>query len=137
VVVAVNPGQAAAALPAEYDIEISETHHRHKLDAPSGTALALAQAAAAGRGQSGAATLAGSRLGASTPRQAGQIGVAVMRGGDVVGEHEVRFLGGGEQLRLGHVATDRSIFARGALEAGAWLAAQAPGRYRMRDCFIR
>jgi len=93
--------------------------------------------AEAGRGQSGAAALAGSRLGASTPRQAGQIGVAVMRGGDVVGEHEVRFLGGGEQLRLGHVATDRSIFARGALEAGAWLAAQAPGRYRMRDCFIR
>jgi 4-hydroxy-tetrahydrodipicolinate reductase len=129
--------QAAAALPAEYDIEISETHHRHKLDAPSGTALALAQAAAAGRGQGGAAALAGSRLGASTPRQAGQIGLAVLRGGDVVGEHEVRFMGDGEQLRLGHTATDRSIFARGALEAGAWLAAQTPGRYRMQDCFIK
>jgi len=129
--------QAAAALPAEYDIEISETHHRQKLDAPSGTALALAQAAADGRGESGAAQLAGTRVGASKPRQAGQIGIAVMRGGDVVGEHEVRFLGGGEQLRLSHTATDRSIFARGALEAGAWLATQPAGRYRMQDCFIQ
>jgi 4-hydroxy-tetrahydrodipicolinate reductase len=128
--------QAARALPAEYDIEILELHHRDKRDAPSGTALALAQAAAEARG----ATLdaaeepqgAGWRTG---PRAAGQIGFAVLRGGDVVGEHEVWFLGKGERLHLGHVATDRAVFARGALRAGRWLASQAPGRYAMRDFF--
>lgn len=121
--------QAAAALPLDFDIEIFEAHHRHKVDAPSGTALVLADAAATGRGN-GPGRRAGSRSGA---RQAGEIGFSVVRGGDVVGEHEVRFLGIGEQLRLGHVATDRAIFARGALAAARWLSGQAPGRYQMSD----
>lgn len=121
--------QAAAALPAEFDIEIFEAHHRHKVDAPSGTALALADAAAAGRGN-GPARHSVDRAGT---RQSGVIGFSVVRGGDVIGEHEVRFLGTGEQLRLGHVATDRALFARGALAAARWLSVQPPGRYRMSD----
>ncbi|MEY2852983.1 MAG: 4-hydroxy-tetrahydrodipicolinate reductase [Pseudomonadota bacterium] len=121
--------QAAAALPAEFDIEILEAHHRHKVDAPSGTALVLADAAAAGRGD-GSERRSGDRSGA---RQAGDIGFSVVRGGDVIGEHEVRFLGSGEQLRLGHVATDRALFARGALAAARWLSGQSPGRYHMSD----
>ena len=124
--------QAAAALPLGYDIEIFETHHRHKVDAPSGTALALAQAAAAGRGTSlpQAPQLTGAVPGA---RERGAIGFAVARGGDVVGEHEVRFLGTGEQIKLAHVATDRNIFARGALAAALWLSGQGAGRYAMAD----
>lgn len=123
--------QAAAALPPDYDIEIFETHHRHKLDAPSGTALALGAAAAQGRGEPPAAPqLTGSTPG---PRPRGGIGYAVARGGDVVGEHEVRLLGAGEQLRLCHIATDRTIFARGALTAAAWVADRSPGLYSMGD----
>lgn len=124
--------RAAAALPASYDIEIFEAHHRHKVDAPSGTALALGEAAAAGRGESlpRPPQLSGATPGA---RGTGGIGFSVARGGDVVGEHDVRFLGAGEQLRLAHVATDRAIFARGAVSAACWLAKQPPGRYRMAD----
>lgn len=124
--------QAAAALPPGYDIEIVESHHRHKVDAPSGTALALGRAAAAGRGEAlpHAPALTGSAPG---PRSEGGIGFAVVRGGDVVGEHDVRFLGPGEQLRLSHIATDRAIFARGALTAAAWLAGRTPGLYGMAD----
>jgi 4-hydroxy-tetrahydrodipicolinate reductase len=123
--------QAARALPARYDMEITEAHHRHKVDAPSGTALALGEAAAAGRGLqlTRPVALTGSSPG---PRAAG-IGFSVIRGGDVVGEHDVRFLGAGEQLRLSHVATDRAIFAHGAVAASLWLAAQPPGMYRMAD----
>lgn len=123
--------RAARALPAGYDIEIVEAHHRHKVDAPSGTALALGEAAAAGRGIElpRPVPLTGSSPG---PRAAG-IGFGVVRGGDVVGEHDVRFLGPGEQLKLTHVATDRAIFARGAVAASIWLARQPPGRYRMAD----
>ncbi|MEP7314670.1 MAG: 4-hydroxy-tetrahydrodipicolinate reductase [Pseudomonadota bacterium] len=123
--------QAAAVLPLTYDIEVFETHHRHKVDAPSGTALALAQAAAAGRGTS----LPTPQLTGAVPgaREKGAIGFAVARGGDVVGEHEVRFLGTGEQIKFAHVATDRNIFARGALAAGLWLSNQRPGRYSMSD----
>jgi 4-hydroxy-tetrahydrodipicolinate reductase len=128
--------QAAQALPRGYDIEIIEAHHRDKLDAPSGTALALGAAAAAGRGSNLDAAAVYARRGHGAPRQAGQIGFAVMRGGDVVGEHEVCFLGDGERLLLGHSATDRSVFARGALLAGQWLAGKAAGRYAMRDVFI-
>ena len=124
--------RAAKALPVGYDIEIFEAHHRHKVDAPSGTALALARAAAEGRGE---------RLPARPqptgvqpgPRDTGGIGFSVVRGGDVVGEHEVRFLGQGEQLKLGHVATDRTIFARGALTGAAWLVGKPAGRYKMAD----
>jgi 4-hydroxy-tetrahydrodipicolinate reductase len=122
--------RAARALPDAFDIEIFETHHRHKVDAPSGTALALGEAAARGRGRHlPEAFPSGSRQGA---RDHG-IGFAVARGGDVVGEHDARFLGPGEQLRLSHVATDRAIFARGAVAAALWLADRPAGRYRMAD----
>lgn len=124
--------RAAGALPATYDIEIFEAHHRHKVDAPSGTALALGEAAARGRVERlpHPPTLTGARPGA---RATGGIGFSVVRGGDVVGEHDVRFLGAGEQLRLTHVATDRAIFARGAVAAAGWLVGRPPGRYRMAD----
>jgi 4-hydroxy-tetrahydrodipicolinate reductase len=122
--------QSAEVLPPGYDIEIVETHHRGKRDAPSGTALSLGAAAAQGRG----VTLTPPAMGAQ--RQAsGQIGFSSLRGGDVVGEHQVWFLGEGERLLLQHSATDRSVFARGALLAGQWLAGKAPGRYSMRDVF--
>jgi 4-hydroxy-tetrahydrodipicolinate reductase len=123
---------AAKALPADFDIEISEAHHRSKRDAPSGTALALGKAAAEARAQDLAKTAAVARHGESA-RRAGEIGFAVTRGGDIVGDHTVLFAGNGEQLTLGHRATDRAIFARGALKAAAWLTGQQPGRYWMRD----
>ncbi len=125
--------QAAAALPIEFDIEILETHHRLKRDAPSGTALTLARAAADARGIAAGEALAGAGSPRSGPRGPREIGFAVARGGDVVGEHDVRFLGPGEQIVLGHRATDRAIFARGALTAALWLAQQPAGRYEMRD----
>jgi 4-hydroxy-tetrahydrodipicolinate reductase len=123
---------ASRSLPLEYDIEIFEAHHRHKVDAPSGTALLLGEAAAEGRGQrlERPVSLTGAQPGA---RGAGGIGFSVVRGGDVVGEHDVRFLGTGEQLRLSHVATDRAIFARGALAAASWLVGRPAGRYTMAD----
>jgi 4-hydroxy-tetrahydrodipicolinate reductase len=122
---------AARSLPPDYDIEIFEAHHRHKVDAPSGTALLLGDAAAQGRGQrlERPVSLTGAQAGA----RAGGIGFSVVRGGDVVGEHDVRFLGTGEQLRLSHVATDRAIFARGALAAAGWLVGRPAGRYTMAD----
>lgn len=123
---------AARSLPPEYDIEIFEAHHRHKIDAPSGTALLLGDAAATGRGErlERPVSLRGSQSGARDP---GGIGFSVVRGGDVVGEHDVRFLGTGEQLCLSHVATDRGIFARGALAAASWLVGRPAGRYTMAD----
>ena len=121
---------AARALPAQFDIEIIEAHHRMKRDAPSGTALALGKAAAEGRGQS--FDLQEARQGGRA-RQGGEIGFAVVRGGDVVGEHAVLFAGMGESLTLSHRATDRTIFARGALRAAAWLASRPAGRYFMHD----
>ncbi|MGC8522001.1 MAG: 4-hydroxy-tetrahydrodipicolinate reductase [Steroidobacteraceae bacterium] len=124
---------AARVLPAAFDIEILETHHRMKRDAPSGTALALARAAGEGRGLTGQQALSGADGDRAGVRRAGQIGFAVLRGGDVVGEHDVRFLGPGETLVLGHRASDRSLFARGALTAALWLAQQPAGRYSMRD----
>jgi 4-hydroxy-tetrahydrodipicolinate reductase len=135
--------QAAAALPPTFDIEIVETHHRMKKDAPSGTALALGKAAAEGRGQP-----FGSAPGKGVPqpgtgvradgaaRQGTEIGFAVVRGGDIAGEHSVLFAGMGESLTLSHRATDRTIFARGALQAAVWLESRAPGRYFMRDLFL-
>ena len=123
--------QAANALPPQFDIEIVEAHHRMKRDAPSGTALALGKAAADGRGQPAQFALRGE----DTPRLGGEIGFAVVRGGDIVGEHSVLFAGMGESLTLSHRATDRAIFARGALQAAAWLEPRSPGRYFMRDLF--
>jgi 4-hydroxy-tetrahydrodipicolinate reductase len=122
--------QAAAALPEQFDIEIIEAHHWMKKDAPSGTALALGKAAAEGRNH----PLEPSRRDGA-PRQGSEIGFAVVRGGDLVGEHSVLFAGIGESLTLSHRATDRALFARGALQAAAWLQARAPGRYFMRDLF--
>jgi 4-hydroxy-tetrahydrodipicolinate reductase len=127
--------QAARQLPPGYDIEIVETHHRGKRDAPSGTALALAQAAAEGRGIDLAEHAVTARPAVGDPRDRNAIGMLSVRGGDVVGEHEVRFLGDGEQVRLGHSATDRSVFARGALVAGRWLSGQPAGRYTMTSFF--
>jgi 4-hydroxy-tetrahydrodipicolinate reductase len=127
--------RAARALPGVFDIEILESHHRHKVDAPSGTALALGAAAAQGRDQSLPAAI--SPTGAKPGAREDGIGFAVVRGGDVVGEHDVRFLGPGEQLRLTHLATDRAIFARGALAAAKWLCHQTPGRYRMADFLFK
>ncbi len=126
---------AAKALPATFDIEIVEAHHRMKRDAPSGTALALGNAAAVARRGTeltqNEVELA--RVGDSAPRREGEIGFAVTRGGDIVGEHTVLFAGNGERLTLSHSATERAIFARGALQAAAWLAGRPPGRYFMRD----
>lgn len=124
--------RAAQALPDTYDIEIFEAHHRHKVDAPSGTALALGDAAARGRNFAleRPVSLTGATHGERPP---GGIGFAVARGGDVVGEHDVRFLGAGEQLKLSHVATDRAIFARGALAAALWLIGRPANRYQMAD----
>jgi 4-hydroxy-tetrahydrodipicolinate reductase len=125
--------RAARALPAEFDVEIIEAHHRMKRDAPSGTALALARAAGEGRGLAPAEGLPGSTAGRIGPRREGEIGLAVVRGGDIVGEHTVLFAGPGEELRLSHRAGDRAIFARGALRAALWLRGQPPGRYGMSD----
>ncbi|MGH8209545.1 MAG: 4-hydroxy-tetrahydrodipicolinate reductase [Steroidobacteraceae bacterium] len=126
---------AAQALPVEFDIEIVEAHHRLKKDAPSGTALALGRAAAAGRGlaESEVVKAAAASTSRNGERRRGDIGFAVMRGGDIVGDHTVLFAGGGEQVTLGHRASDRAIFARGALQAALWLDSRAPGRYFMRD----
>jgi 4-hydroxy-tetrahydrodipicolinate reductase len=123
---------AAKALPKDFDIEISEAHHRNKRDAPSGTALALGRAAAQARGQDFDKVARPFRSGES-PRRDGEIGFAVTRGGDVVGDHTVLFAGTGEQVLLGHRATDRAVFARGALRAAAWLAGRPAGQYAMRD----
>ncbi|WP_049622345.1 4-hydroxy-tetrahydrodipicolinate reductase [Frateuria defendens] len=120
--------EAAAAL-REWDLEIVEAHHGRKEDAPSGTALLLGEAAAAARGTTLAEAATYAREGRTGPREAGTIGFAVVRGGDIVGEHAAMLIGQGERVELSHRATDRSIFARGALEAAYWLAGKAPGAY--------
>ncbi|MEZ5499417.1 MAG: 4-hydroxy-tetrahydrodipicolinate reductase [Steroidobacteraceae bacterium] len=125
--------QSAAALKAGWDIEIFEAHHRHKRDAPSGTALALGRAAAEGRQMSLDQVARFARQGKDELRRSGEIGFAVQRGGSIVGEHQVAFCGESEVLTLAHSATDRMVFARGALHAAAWLRGRPPGRYHMRD----
>lgn len=119
--------QAAARLGPQWDIEIFESHHKNKIDAPSGTALALGRSAQAGRKNGDFVT---AREGARTE---GAIGYAVSRGGDVVGEHMVTFYGMGERIELGHKASDRMLFARGALQAAQWLGGKPAGLYTMRD----
>jgi len=123
----------AAALDPDYDIEILEMHHRHKVDAPSGTALMLGQAAAAGRQVELEPHAVRAREGHTGPRRSGDIGFATLRGGDVVGEHTVVFASQGERVELTHRATDRQIFARGAVKAAQWARGKPPGVYSMRD----
>ena len=125
--------RVAAALDEDFDIEIVEMHHRHKVDAPSGTALALAEAAAAGRGVDLAAVADRGRDGATGPRRRGAIGMAALRGGDVVGEHAAIFAADGERVEIGHRVTDRGVFARGAITAALWAHGRAPGLYGMED----
>jgi len=123
--------RAAAALGPDFDIEIVEMHHRHKVDAPSGTALLLGRAAAEGRGVSLDEVGVRGRDGLTGARPAGAIGFASLRGGSVVGDHLVVLAGEGERLELAHRAEDRSIFARGALAAARWAFDKNPGLYGM------
>ncbi|ESW79820.1 4-hydroxy-tetrahydrodipicolinate reductase [Mesorhizobium sp. M1307] len=126
--------QAARALDADdFDIEILEMHHRHKVDAPSGTALLLGEAAAAGRGVALAGNDVRVRDGHTGVRKAGSIGFASLRGGSVVGDHSVVLAGTGERITLAHHAEDRAIFARGAVKAALWARGRKPGLYSMRD----
>jgi len=125
--------QAARALGEEYDIEILEMHHRHKVDAPSGTALVLGEAAARGRGIDLESRSERVRDGHPGARKSGNIGFAVLRGGDVAGEHSVIFAAPGERLELGHRAGTRAIFARGAISAARWVAGKPAGLYDMKD----
>lgn len=124
--------QAARALP-DADLEILEMHHRRKVDAPSGTALLLGEAAASGRGVALADVALFAREGHTGPREAGTIGFATLRGGTVVGEHEVILALDGERVRLGHVGEDRAIYGNGAVQAALWTAGRPPGLYGMAD----
>lgn len=129
--------EAAAQLGPDYDIEILEMHHRYKVDAPSGTALALGRAAAAGRGVDLGKRRAAARDGVTGPRKVGDIGFAVLRGGDEVGSHKVMFAGSDETIELSHRATSRRVFARGAVRAAQWLAGKRPGLYAMADVLAK
>ena len=125
--------QAAKALDADFDIEILEMHHRHKVDAPSGTALLLGEAAAHGRGLKLGDHSVRVRDGHTGPRARGDIGFATLRGGSVVGDHSVTLAGEGERIVLQHLAQDRSIFAHGAVKAALWGRGRKPGYFSMRD----
>ena len=125
--------KVAAALDADFDIEVIEAHHRNKVDAPSGTALMLGEAAAEGRGVSLAEVRDSGRDGMTGARKRGDIGFSAIRGGDIVGEHDVLFAADGERIVLRHVATDRSVFVRGALKAALWGQDRQPGHYDMLD----
>ncbi len=125
--------QVAQTLDNSYDIEISETHHRYKKDAPSGTALALGKAAAAGRGVSLADTAEFGRNGITGERERGAIGFHALRGGDVIGDHTVMFAGQGERIELSHLSSDRRIYADGAVRAALWAAGKPSGLYSMQD----
>ncbi len=125
--------QAAAILGMDYDIEIVETHHRHKKDAPSGTALALAEAAAEGRNQNLRSVMVHGREGMVGARPPGEIGMHALRAGDVVGEHTIHLAAEGEKLEFTHRASNRDAFALGALRAALWLVDRPAGLYDMRD----
>lgn len=125
--------KVAAALDEDFDIEIIEAHHHHKVDAPSGTALMLGEAAAQGRGVALSDVADRGRDGITGARKRGDIGFTAIRGGDIVGEHDVLFAAAGERIVLRHLATDRAIFARGALKAALWGQGQKPGEYDMLD----
>jgi 4-hydroxy-tetrahydrodipicolinate reductase len=124
--------QTAEVLGTEYDVEIVEAHHRRKVDAPSGTALQLGRAVAAGLGVDLEQARRDGRTGSLEERPRGEIGFHAVRGGDIVGEHRVLFVGERERLELAHVAATRALFAEGALRAARWLVAQPPGLYTMR-----
>jgi 4-hydroxy-tetrahydrodipicolinate reductase len=123
----------AAALDEDWDVEVVEAHHRMKVDAPSGTALMLGRAAAEGRGVTLDDAMISGRDGITGARARGSIGFSAIRGGDIVGEHDVIFAADGERVVLRHVATDRAIFARGALRAALWGQGRKPGEYDMMD----
>jgi 4-hydroxy-tetrahydrodipicolinate reductase len=125
--------RVAAILGEEYDIEIVEMHHKHKVDAPSGTALGLGRAAAAGRGVALDDVATRVRDGVTGPRESGSIGFATLRGGDVVGDHTVMFATEGERIELTHKASDRKVFAKGAIRAALWTRNNGPALYSMRD----
>lgn len=124
---------AASRLGDEWDIEVVEMHHKHKVDAPSGTALMLGEAAAKGRGVALGDVRTPAREGLTGERAAGTIGFSAIRGGAVIGEHDVIFASGSERLVLSHKAENRRLFADGAVRAALWAAAQKPGRYSMTD----
>ena len=125
--------KVAAALDEDFDIEVIESHHHHKVDAPSGTALMLGEAAAEGRGVALNDVRDSGRDGITGARKRGDIGFTAIRGGDIVGEHDVLFAAPGERIVLRHMATDREIFARGALKAALWGQNKGPGQYDMMD----
>jgi 4-hydroxy-tetrahydrodipicolinate reductase len=125
--------EQASRILADYDAEIVEMHHRHKVDAPSGTALGLGEATARGRGQALQEHAVFGREGQVGPRRPDEIGIMTLRGGDVIGDHTLILAGGGERLELTHKATSRTLFAEGALRAARWLPTRAPGRYGMPD----
>ena len=123
--------EAASRLGEDWDIEIIETHHRNKVDAPSGTALLLGEAAAQGRGIRLADSSERGRDGITGKRESGAIGFASLRGGSVAGDHTVHFLSDNERLSLSHLAENRAIFAKGAVKACQWIIGKANGRYTM------
>ena len=126
--------QAVTMLGLDFDVEVVEAHHHHKADAPSGTALRLAEVAvAARRGLGSESRLVHGREGKSSTRAADEIGMHAMRGGDVIGDHTVHLLGGGERLELTHKASSRDLFAKGALRSAAWILHKEPGRYALAD----
>lgn len=125
--------KVATSLDEDFDIEVLEMHHRHKVDAPSGTALMLGQAAADGRSADLEARSVRSRDGQTGARRRGDIGFATLRGGSVVGEHSVLFASEGEVVTLGHKASSRDVFARGAVKAALWGMDKQPGLYSMMD----
>lgn len=125
--------QVSGILDDDYDIEIVEMHHHHKIDAPSGTALMLGEAAASGRGVDLEVVSDRVRDGQVGARKTGDIGFATLRGGDVVGEHTVIFAGEGERVEISHKASSRALFAKGAVRAALWCNDQKPGLYSMKD----
>jgi len=125
--------RAAAVLGEDYDAEIFEAHHKHKVDAPSGTALAMGRSLAAGRGVNLDDVAVYSREGITGARKAGTIGFSVVRGGNIVGEHQAMFIADEERIEINHNASDRMVFARGAVRAARWLSDQSGGWYDMQD----
>jgi 4-hydroxy-tetrahydrodipicolinate reductase len=125
--------RAARALGGEFDVEITEAHHRHKLDSPSGTALQLGEAVAGARGTTLAESATYARHGVDTAREPGAIGFASIRAGSIVGDHSVLFVSDEEVIELKHRALDRQLFARGAVRAAEWLSGKSNGFYTMND----